>query len=149
MDSILGLYTQYSFSTNSSISDVWHGSGQPVALQRHYWAFSSSVLLDRLFLILPLKILLIPLKILLIPLKILLIPLMPRRLQIVLKRRGDATPWYTCVPTILRPVAGIKFEMSSFCAIFLFIFLSLNICYVIYVLLWIQILAHVIWNYLF
>ncbi len=24
------------FSTNSSISEVWHGSNQPVALLRHY-----------------------------------------------------------------------------------------------------------------
>ncbi len=34
------LYTQYlvggSFSTNSNISEVWHGSDQPVALMRHY-----------------------------------------------------------------------------------------------------------------
>ncbi len=48
--------TQYSFSTNSSISEVWHGSDQPVALLRHYWAFSSSGLLDPLFLIFLLKI---------------------------------------------------------------------------------------------
>ncbi len=53
MHSILG---QGSFSTNDSISEVWHGSDQPVALLRHYWAFSSSVLLDRLFLIFLLKI---------------------------------------------------------------------------------------------
>ncbi len=33
MHSILG---QGSFSTNSSISEVWHGSDQPVALLRHY-----------------------------------------------------------------------------------------------------------------
>ncbi len=46
----------WSFSTNSSISEVWHGSDQPVALLRHYWAFSSSVLLDWLFLIFLLKI---------------------------------------------------------------------------------------------
>ncbi len=51
MNSILG-----SFSTNSSISEVWHESDQPVALKRHYWAFSSSVLLDWLFLIFLLKI---------------------------------------------------------------------------------------------
>ncbi len=44
------------YSTNSSISEVWHGSDQPVALLSHYWAFSSSVLLDRLFLIFLLKI---------------------------------------------------------------------------------------------
>ncbi len=44
------------FSTNSSISEVWHGSDQPVALLRHNWAFSSSVLLDQLFLIVLLKI---------------------------------------------------------------------------------------------
>ncbi len=49
MHSILG---QGSFS----ISEVWHGSDQPVALLRHYWAFSLSVLLDRLFLIFLLKI---------------------------------------------------------------------------------------------
>ena len=53
MRSILG---RGSFNTNSSISEVWHGSNQPVALLRHYWAFSSSVLLDRLFLIFLLKI---------------------------------------------------------------------------------------------
>ncbi len=51
---------------------------------------------------------------------------MPRRLQTVLKRRGDATPAthgnhathgkHAPVSTILRPVAGIKFEMRSFCA---------------------------------
>ncbi len=35
---------------------LWHGSDQPVALLRHYWAFSSSGLLDRLFLIFLLKI---------------------------------------------------------------------------------------------
>ncbi len=45
-----------SFSITSSISEVWHGSDQPVALLRHYWDFSSSVLLDRLFLIFLLKI---------------------------------------------------------------------------------------------
>jgi len=39
---------------------------------------------------------------------------MPRRLHTVLKRRGDGK--HAPVPTILRPVAGIKFEMSSFCA---------------------------------
>ncbi len=49
MHSILG---RGSFSTNSSISEVWHGSDQPVALLKHYWAFSS----DRLFLIFLLKI---------------------------------------------------------------------------------------------
>ncbi len=53
MHSILG---QGSFSTNSSISEVWHGSDQPVALLRNYWAFSSSGLLDRPFLIFLLKI---------------------------------------------------------------------------------------------
>ncbi len=53
MHSILG---RGSFSTNSSISEEWHGSDQPVALLRHYWAFSSSVLLDTLFLIFVLKI---------------------------------------------------------------------------------------------
>ncbi len=41
---------------------------------------------------------------------------MPRRLQTVLKEEeklhhGKHAP----VPTILRPVAGITFEMSSFC----------------------------------
>ncbi len=44
------------FSTNSSISAVWRGSDQTVALLRRYWAFSSSVLLNRLFLIFLLKI---------------------------------------------------------------------------------------------
>ncbi len=53
MHSILG---RGSFSTNSSISEVWHGSDQPVALLRHYWVFSSSGLFDRLFLIFLLKI---------------------------------------------------------------------------------------------
>ncbi len=53
MHSILG---RGSFSTNSSISEVWHGSGQPGALPMHCWAFSSSVLLDQLFLICLLKI---------------------------------------------------------------------------------------------
>ncbi len=53
MPSILG---RGYFSTNSSISEVWHGSDQPVALRRHYWAFSSSGLLDRLFVIFLLKI---------------------------------------------------------------------------------------------
>ncbi len=41
------------------------------------------------------------------------------------------------VPTVLRPVAGIKFKMSLFFS-YIFAFLSLNICYVIYVLLWIK-----------
>ncbi len=46
-----------------------------------------------------------------------LITSMPRCLQTVLKRRGDATRGkHAPVPTILRPVAGIKFEMSSICA---------------------------------
>ncbi len=53
MHSILG---RASFSTKSSISEVWHGSDQPVALRRHYWAFRSSGLLDWLFLIFLLKI---------------------------------------------------------------------------------------------
>ncbi len=53
MHSILG---RGSFSTNSSISEVWHGSDEPVALLRHYWVFSSSGLFDRLFLIFLLKI---------------------------------------------------------------------------------------------
>ncbi len=48
MHSILG---QGSFSTNSSISEVWHGSDQSGAVLRYYWAFSTSVLFDRLFLI--------------------------------------------------------------------------------------------------
>ncbi len=39
-------------------------------------------------------------------------------------------------PNYLRPVAGIKFEMTSFVDKIVK-FLSLNICYVIYVLLWI------------
>ncbi len=49
-----------SFSTNSSITEVWHGSDQPVALLSNAaacgTAFSSSVLLDPLFLIFLLKI---------------------------------------------------------------------------------------------
>ncbi len=40
-----------SFSTNDSIREVWNGSYQPVALLRHYWAVSSSVFLDPLFLL--------------------------------------------------------------------------------------------------
>ncbi len=67
-----------------------------------------------------------------------LITLMPRYLQNVLKRsnwlhHGKHAP----VPTILRPAAGITFE-----ELILWIkfekFLSLNICYVIYVVLWIK-----------
>ncbi len=57
MHSILG---RGSFSTDSSISEVWHGSDQPVTLLSNAaacgTAFSSSVLLDRLFLIFLLKI---------------------------------------------------------------------------------------------
>ncbi len=53
MHSILG---RGSFSTHSSISEVWHGSDQSVALLRHYWAFSSPGLLYWLFLIFLLKI---------------------------------------------------------------------------------------------
>ncbi len=53
MHSILG---RGCFSTSYSISEVWHGSVQPVELLRHHWAFSSSVFLDRLFLIFLLKI---------------------------------------------------------------------------------------------
>ncbi len=57
MHSVLG---RGSFSTNSSISEVWHGSDQPVALLSNAaacgTAFSSSVLLDPLFLIFLLKI---------------------------------------------------------------------------------------------
>ncbi len=30
--------------TSSSISEEWHGSDQSVALLRHYWAFSSSII---------------------------------------------------------------------------------------------------------
>ncbi len=49
-----------SFSTNSSISEVWHGNDQTVALLSNAaacgTAFSSSVLLDPLFLIFLLKI---------------------------------------------------------------------------------------------
>jgi len=45
-----------SISTHFSISEVWHGSDQPVALMRHYLAFNSSGLLDPLFLIFLLKI---------------------------------------------------------------------------------------------
>ncbi len=44
-----------------------------------------------------------------------LITSMPRCLQTVLKRRGNHGK-HAPVPTILRPVAGITFEMSSFCA---------------------------------
>ncbi len=47
-----------------------------------------------------------------------LITSMPRRLQTVLKRRGDTLHHgkHAPVPTILKPVAAIKFEMCSFCA---------------------------------
>ncbi len=41
-----------------------------------------------------------------------LITSMPRRLQTEMLHHGKHAP----VPTILRPVAGIKFEKSSFCA---------------------------------
>ncbi len=41
------------------------------------------------------------------------------------------------VPTILRPVAGIKLKWANFVHKIVK-FLSLNICYVIYVLLWIK-----------
>ncbi len=44
------------YHKNFSISEVWYGSDQPVALLRHYWAFSSSILLDQLFLVFFLKI---------------------------------------------------------------------------------------------
>ncbi len=57
MHSVLG---RGSFSTNSSISEVWHGSDQPVTLLSNAaacgTAFSLSVLLDPLFLIFLLKI---------------------------------------------------------------------------------------------
>ncbi len=57
MHSVLG---RGSLSTNSSISEVWHGSDQPVALFSNVaacgTAFSPSVLLDPLFLIFLLKI---------------------------------------------------------------------------------------------
>ncbi len=43
-------------SIHLCISEVWHGSDQPVFLLRHYCVFSSSVLLDRLFLVFLLKI---------------------------------------------------------------------------------------------
>ncbi len=73
-----------------------------------------------------------------------LITSMPRRLQIVLKRmlhHGKHAP----VPTILRPVAGIKFEMSSFyaynCKIPQFKRLLCYLCSIVN-----KILAHVIWN---
>ncbi len=75
-----------------------------------------------------------------------LITSIPRRLQTVLKRRGDATHGkHAPVPTILRPVAGIKFEMSSFCAytytISQFKHLLRYLCSIVN-----KILAHVIWN---
>ncbi len=40
------------------------------------------------------------------------------------------------IPTILRPVAGIKLEMISHFVHTIVKLLSLNICYVIYLLLW-------------
>ncbi len=43
-----------------------------------------------------------------------LITSMPRCLQTLLKRRGDGK--HAPLLTILRPVTGIKFKMSSFCA---------------------------------
>ncbi len=45
-----------------------------------------------------------------------LITSMSRRLQTVLKTRGDATPCPRPDYCILKPIADIKFEMSSFCA---------------------------------
>ncbi len=53
---MLSMLGRGSISTNDSIGEVWHGSDQPVALLRHYWAFSSSVLSVPLFLIFLLKI---------------------------------------------------------------------------------------------
>ncbi len=74
-----------------------------------------------------------------------LITSMPRRLQTVLKRRGDATPCkHAPVPTILRPVAGIKFEMSSFCAKQIKISQFKHLCYPCSIMN--KIFTHVIWN---
>ncbi len=76
-----------------------------------------------------------------------LITSMLRRLQTVLKRRGDATHHgkHAPVPTILRPVAGIKFEMSSFCAYnFKTSQFKHLLCYLCSIVN--KILAHVIWN---
>ncbi len=61
----------------------------------------------------------------------------PDVFKTVLNRRGDATNHHkhAPVPTILRPVAGITFEMSKI----------VNL-YVIYVPIVNKILAHVIWK---
>ncbi len=72
-----------------------------------------------------------------------LITSMPRRLQTVLKWRGD----YTMVnmpPSQLFWVAGIKFEMSSFCAYHSKMYLFKHLCYLCSIMN--IILAHVIWN---
>ncbi len=47
-----------------------------------------------------------------------LITSMPRRLQTILKKEEEMLLHgkHAPVPTILRPVAGIKFEISSFCS---------------------------------
>ncbi len=75
-----------------------------------------------------------------------LITSMPRRLQTVLKEEemlhhGKHAP----VPTILKPVAGIRFEMSSFCAYNCKISqFKHSLCYLCYIVN--KILAHVILN---
>ncbi len=74
-----------------------------------------------------------------------LITLMPRRLQTVLKRRGDATPWQTWpCPNYFETCSRHQIWNELILCKFFF-FLSLNI-YVICVLLCIK-LAHVIRKY--
>ncbi len=85
-----------------------------------------------------------------------LITSMSRHLQTVLKRRGgkrkeEEVPWWlhhgkhVPVPTILRPEAGIIFEMSSFCAYHLKFSQFKQLCYLCSIVN--KILTHVIWNY--
>ncbi len=74
-----------------------------------------------------------------------LITSMPRRLQTVLKRGGDATPMVTCPrPNYFETCSRHQIWNELILCIAFLQFLSLNICYVIYVLLWIK---YVIWNY--
>ncbi len=74
-----------------------------------------------------------------------LITSMLRRLQSVLKRWWDNGK-HAPVPTILRRVAGIKFEMSTFCALNCkmsqFKHLLYYLCSIVN-----KILTHMIWNY--
>ncbi len=74
-----------------------------------------------------------------------LITSMPRRLQSVLKWRGDYTMVNNMPPSQLFWVAGIKFEMSSFCAYHSKMYLFKHLCYLCSIMN--IILAHVILNY--